>query len=108
MWELVFSPTEKELVARKTTMDVFESNPELVAELRGRAIDELEIIGVQSELCLRSSALGALSHGFKIYVPAGLHSTYDGGYPGATSGPSASELSRQVQIELEAAMENLA
>ena len=108
MWELVFSSTGHELVVRKTTMDVFESNPELVAELRTRAIDELEIIGVQSELCLRSSALGALSHGFKIFVPAGLHSTYDGGYPGATSGPSASELRSQVQIELEAAMENLA
>jgi nicotinamidase-related amidase len=66
MWELVFSPTAQELVVRKTTMNVFESNPELAAELRSRGIDQLEMIGVQSELCLRSSALGALENGFKI------------------------------------------
>jgi nicotinamidase-related amidase len=107
MWELVFSPTAQELVVRKTTMNVFESNPELAAELRNRGIDQLEIIGVQSELCLRSSALGALENGFKISVPEGLHSTYDGGRPGATEGPSASELGREVQNELEAAMANL-
>ena len=107
MWELVFSPTAQELVVRKTTMNVFESNPELAAELRSRGIDQLEMIGVQSELCLRSSALGALENGFKISVPEGLHSTYDGGHPGATEGPSASELRREVQIELEAAMAKL-
>jgi streptothricin hydrolase len=107
MWELVFSPTAHELVVRKTTMNVFESSPELAAELRNRGIDQLEIIGVQSELCLRSSALGALEHGFTISVPEGLHSTYDGGHPGAIGGPSASELRREVQNELEAAMANL-
>ena len=107
MWELVFSPTAQELVVRKTTMNVFESNPELAAELRSRGIDQLEMIGVQSELCLRSSALGALENGFKISVPEGLHSTYDGGHPGATEGPSASEQRREVQSELEAAMANL-
>lgn len=103
MWELVFSPTERELVVRKTTMNVFESNPDLSRKLKGLGIEELELIGVQSELCLRSSALGALENGFKISVPAGFHSTYDGGYPGATSGPSASELRQAVQEELETA-----
>jgi nicotinamidase-related amidase len=106
MWELVFSPTDQELVVRKTTLNVFESNPELGSKLKGLGIDELEFIGVQSELCLRSSALGAIEQGFKISVPAGLHSTYDGGYPGATSGPSAAELRAAVQKELAAASES--
>lgn len=106
MWELVFSPTHSELVARKTTMNVFESNPDLSSKLKGMGIDELEIIGVQSELCLRSSALGAIEQGFRISVPQGLHSTYDGGYPGATSGPSAAELRESVQNELAAASES--
>lgn len=103
MWELVFSPTDKELVVRKTTMNVFETNPDLALKLKSLGIDQLEVIGVQSELCLRSSALGSIENGFSILVPDGLHSTYDGGYPGATSGPSATVLRQQVQEELEAA-----
>ena len=105
MWELVIAPRAQELVVRKTTMNVFESNPDLAKQLQTLGVQEIEIIGVQSELCLRSSAIGALENGFKITVPENLHSTYDGGYPGSTEGPTAAVQRERVQRELNALIE---
>ena len=99
-WELAISPLPGEAVVRKTTQDVFESNPELAARLSDAGITSIEFCGVQSELCLRASALGALRNGFQIYTQPELHGTFDGGWPGATEGPSAAELSDGVQNEL--------
>jgi nicotinamidase-related amidase len=58
-------------------MNVFESNPELAAELRSAGVTELELIGLQSELCVFESSKGALDAGFNVVLPAGLHATYD-------------------------------
>lgn len=102
MWDLVINPRPEELVVRKTTQNVFESNPDLADELRARGITEIEACGVQSELCLISSIRGAHANGFKVSLNPGLHGTYDGGYPGADSGPSAQELHDAVQHEVDA------
>lgn len=99
-WGLAVTPLPGELVVRKITQDVFESNPDLAAQLSDAGVTSIEFCGVQSELCLRSSALGALRHDFQIFTQPELHGTFDGGWPGATEGPSAAELSGGVQQEL--------
>jgi streptothricin hydrolase len=101
-WELVLAPKENELVIRKTHQNVFESNPDLADELRAKGIDELELVGVQSDMCLGASAKGAHALGFKISVDRNLHGTYDGGFPGSEDPTPASEISDRIQRELEA------
>lgn len=101
-WELVLAPRTEELVIRKTTQNVFESNPGLAQELQTRGIDQIELVGVQSDMCLGQSAKGAHSLGFKILVQRNLHGTYDGGYPGSEDPTPHSEISDRIQRELEA------
>lgn len=101
-WELVLHPKDNELVVRKTTQNVFESNPDLAAELKARGINELELVGVQSDMCLGASAKAAHELGFKISVERNMHATYDGGYPGSEDPTPASEISDRIQRELEA------
>ncbi len=99
-WELVLAPKENEMVVRKTTQDVFESNPNLADELRARGIRTLELVGVQSDMCLRASAIGAKRNGFEIVVKRELHATYDGGFPGSDDPTPANVISDRVQAEL--------
>ena len=101
-WELVLAPKDNELVVRNTEQNVFASNPDLAQELKSRGIDELELIGVQSDLCLLQSAKGAHENGFKIQVDRSMHGTYDGGYPGSEDPTPHSVISDRVQAELDA------
>ena len=100
-WELVLHPTQNEWVIRKTHQNVFESNPDLAANLRDTGVTELELVGVQSELCLRASAIGAVENGFKVEVKRNMHASYDGGFPGSEDPTPANEISDRVQLELE-------
>lgn len=105
-WELVFPPADGEIVVRKTVQDAFESNPDLAQRLKDRGIEHLVVAGVQSEMCVQATALGALAAGFRVTVPRVLHGTYNewdlnGAEPG--TGKSASEISDEVQAKLEAA-----
>ncbi|MEY3561883.1 MAG: hypothetical protein RL068_1035 [Actinomycetota bacterium] len=100
-WELVFQPKDSELVVRKTVQNVFESNPDLANELRARGVDEIELVGVQSDMCLRSSAIGAHEQGFKVSVDRALHGNFDGGFPGSDDPTPAGVISDRVQKELE-------
>ena len=100
-WELVLHPKDNELVVRKTTQNVFESNPDLANELKARGVEELEIVGVQSDLCLLQSSKGAHDHGFKISVARDMHATYDGGFPGSEDPTPASVISDRVQAEID-------
>lgn len=95
-WELYFKPQDGERVVRKTTQNVFESNPNLAGELSAGGFDELELIGLQSELCVGESAKGALAAGFKVILPEGMHATYDADYGKAPA------ISKHIQAELEA------
>lgn len=93
-WQLVFQPAAGERVIRKSKPNVFDDNPYLDAELRHQGVSIIEFAGVQSELCLRSSALGAKSLGYKIFVQRELHGSYD------SESESHEEISDAVQEEL--------
>ena len=93
-WQLVFNPAAGERVIRKTSPNVFDDNPYLDAELRHLGISSIEFVGVQSELCLRSSFLGAKSLGFEVMLDRSLHGSFD------SDDQTHSEVSDAVQIEL--------
>jgi nicotinamidase-related amidase len=101
-WELTLPPAAGERVWRKTTKDVFESNPDIAGWLREQGVTEIAIIGLQSEMCVRSSTLGARSAGFAAQPVAGLHGTYPEGThdESGLTGVSAAELSARVDAEL--------
>ena len=93
-WQLVFNPAAGERVIRKTSPNVFYDNPYLDAELRHLGISSLEFVGVQSELCLRSSFLGAKALGFEVMLDRPLHGSFD------SDDQTHSEVSDAVQLEL--------
>ena len=101
-WELSLEPAEGERVWRKTHQDVFESNPDLAAWLHDQGITGLDIIGLQSEMCVRSSTLGARAAGFDASPIPGLHGTYPEGVfdESGPTGVTAAELAARVDAEL--------
>lgn len=104
-WQLWFTPEPRELVVRKTTQNVFESNPDLAAELQASGIDSVELIGMQSEYCVQASARGAKAAGFKVALQPQLHATFHDGtpatnMPGATYEISATELAAKIHASL--------
>ena len=103
-WQLFFVQNVGELVVRKNTQNVFESNPELASLLKQQGIDEVEIIGMQSEFCIQASARGAKTAGFRVVLNPRLHATFHDGTPATNiSGSfkvSASELAAKVRAEL--------
>ena len=95
-WELVFPPAPGEPVVRKDVPDTFLSNPALADVLHAMGVDTLVVAGLQSELCVQATALGALERGFDVVVPAGAHATFDAEIP-------AREVVARVTLELTAA-----
>jgi nicotinamidase-related amidase len=93
-WQLVFAPASGERVVRKSSPNVFDDNPYLDAELRHAGISLVEFVGVQSEVCLRSSALGAKELGYQIQLDISLHGTFD------SETESHEQISKRVQMEL--------
>ena len=93
-WQLVFNPAAGERVIRKTSPNVFDDNPYLDAELRHLGISSIEFVGVQSELCLRSSFLGTKALGFEVMLDRSLHGSFD------SDDQTHSEVSDAVQLEL--------
>ncbi len=104
-WQLWFTPEPGDRVVRKTTQNVFESNPDLAHQLKDAGIDNIELIGMQSEYCVQASARGAKAAGFKVGLQPHLHATFHDGTPatnapGATYEVSATELAAQVHASL--------
>lgn len=95
-WQLCFDPRPEEWVVRKTTADVFDSNPALAAELAATGVVRLVIVGMQSEFCVQETSLGALDAGFEVQVPSALHATYD-------DERSAADIATDVELVLTAA-----
>ncbi|GIT79519.1 hypothetical protein LLS1_11880 [Leifsonia sp. LS1] len=95
-WELVFPPEPGEPVVRKDVPDTFLSNPALADVLHAMGVDTLVVAGLQSELCVQATALGALERGFDVVVPTGAHATFDAEIP-------AQEIVARVTLELTAA-----
>ena len=58
-WPLMIDPIGDEWLVNKTTADTFETNPDLADRLRGAGVDEIEMIGVQSENCVRATVITA-------------------------------------------------
>ena len=103
-WQLVLEPQDGERVVRKSVPSVFEQNTDLAAELKSAGITEIEMIGLQSDMCVRASALAAKEAGFEVIVTRELHATYDGGHPGSEDPRSASQISDEIQVELDSAL----
>jgi nicotinamidase-related amidase len=100
-WQLVLEPQAGERVVRKSVPSVFKQNTDFAAELKQAGITHLELIGLQSDMCVRASALAAKHEGFDVTVTRELHATYDGGHPGSEDPRSASQISDEIQSELE-------
>lgn len=96
-WDLVFLPSEDELVVRKSEPNAFGSNPQLAQVLRERGVEHVVVAGMQSEFCVKETSLGALGEGFTVEAPSGAHATY-----GVTAA-EAEALSISVEGELRAA-----
>jgi nicotinamidase-related amidase len=75
--------------------DTFVSNPRLADELRARDVGTIVAFGIQSECCVLSTSLGALSEGFEVALLSGAHSTYD------NDGKTAVLIERKVEDMLE-------
>ena len=77
-WELhpALQPAPGDLVVDKTTGDTFASTP-LDGEHRTLGVTRLVIAGLQSENCIRDTALGALSRDYEVTLVSDGHSTYD-------------------------------
>jgi nicotinamidase-related amidase len=71
--------------------DTFASNPQLADELRARDVGTIVTFGIQSECCVHSTSLGALSEGFEVVLLSGAHSTYD------ADGKAAKLIAREVE-----------
>ena len=100
-WPVMIEPVGDEWLVNKTTKDTFESNPDLAERLRAAGIDELELVGCQSENCVRSTALGAKAAGFKVSLPVGLHGTYNEETFTGKPGKTAAEYIAEVQAEID-------
>jgi nicotinamidase-related amidase len=75
-WELVFAPTDDEVIVRKDESDTFAANAGLAASLRERGVETVVIAGMQSEFCIEATSRGALREGFVVLLPRGAHATY--------------------------------
>ncbi|MBM7813069.1 isochorismatase family protein [Saccharothrix algeriensis] len=89
-WELVHPVRDGEHVVDKHRCDAFEGTP------LGRLIPSsatVVLVGMQSEHCIRETALGALGRGHAVQLVRGAHATYDHDEP-------AAEVSARVEREL--------
>ncbi|WP_431897490.1 isochorismatase family protein [Nonomuraea sp. bgisy101] len=89
-WELVHRPLDGEPVIDKVLPDAF-ANTDL-GDLLFPA-SHLVVAGMQSEWCVRETALTALALGHEVTLVSGAHATHDDGRP-------AHEISREVEQEL--------
>jgi streptothricin hydrolase len=93
-WDLVFPPSQRELVLGKSQGDSF-SNEKLASELSARGVKRLVIAGMQSDYCVKDTCKGAITRGYDVILASDAHATYnDEKY-------SANEISKKVELELE-------
>ena len=75
-WELVLPVLDGDVVVAKTGDDAFDGTG-LHALLTSRGVDTVVVVGIQSEMCVLSTARTAQSRGFGVVLPRGGHATYD-------------------------------
>jgi nicotinamidase-related amidase len=100
-WPLMIDPIGNERLVNKPTADTFDTNPDLADRLRAAGITDIEMIGCQSENCVRETLITAREEGFKVTLPAGLHGTYDEGAFTGEPGLTAAEISAKIQQEFD-------
>ena len=100
-WPLMIDPIGNEWLVNKTTADTFETNPDLADRLRAAGIDEIEMIGCQSENCVRATLITAREEGFKVTLPVGLHGTYNQEASNGKPGLTGAEISAKIQQEFD-------
>jgi nicotinamidase-related amidase len=90
-WELVHEAAGREAVIDKLTPDAFAGTElaSLLADAR-----EVVIVGMQSEYCVRETALAALERGLTVVVAQGAHATY------GRRERTAAEIAAAVEAEL--------
>ena len=74
--------------------DTFESNPTLAEELKAQGVKTIVTCGIQTDMCVRSTSMGALKAGFDVIVLQGAHETYD------TKTKKVDEIKKNVEAEL--------
>ncbi|HEY6399007.1 MAG TPA: isochorismatase family protein [Solirubrobacteraceae bacterium] len=92
-WELAAEALDSEQIVDKHERNAFAGTH--LAELLPPG-GNLVLAGMQSEYCIRETALGAVELGYSVSLVRGAHATYDDELP-------AEEASRNVEQELEAA-----
>jgi nicotinamidase-related amidase len=93
-WELIHDVAGDEAIVDKDTADSFAGTD--LASLLADA-DDVVIVGLQSQYCVRETSLAALGRGFGVLLVRGAHATYDEGEQ------TAAEISAAVEAELEQA-----
>lgn len=89
-WELVHAVRDGEHVVDKHECDAFDGTP--LGELIPPSTTVV-LVGMQSQYCVRETALAALKRGHAVKLVRGAHATYDDGKP-------AAEVSAEVEREL--------
>lgn len=69
-------PCAQDTIIEKRSWDAF-LNTELKKVLSEKDIDELIIVGMQTEFCLDTTIRNGYSHGYKLTVCGDLHTTFD-------------------------------
>jgi nicotinamidase-related amidase len=79
-WELTHEVRPGEYLVDKWPPDAFQDTPlsDLVP-----AGAHLVVVGMQSEFCVRETALAALDRGHRVTLVPGAHATYDAAVPAA-------------------------
>ena len=77
-WELFLPPRERdgEYVIRKATDDGFHQT-DLSSILKRRAVQDLAVCGVMSEMCVSATTRSALDESYHVVLPHDGHATYD-------------------------------
>jgi nicotinamidase-related amidase len=89
-WELAFPTRPGEPVVDKPDSDAFVGT-DLAGHVPAGA--SVVVVGMQSEYCVRSTALGALSRAHPVTLVRGAHATYPDGEP-------ATDIAARVEAEL--------
>lgn len=78
-WEIHsdISPEEGDIIIQKTTPDSFLKTT-LEQELKGKKIEHLYLVGIQTEVCVDTTCRSAFSKGYKVTLVSDLHSTWPG------------------------------
>ena len=76
-WEIhpKICPEEGDLIIQKTTPDSFLKT-RLDQELKEKGIENLFLVGIQSEVCVDTTCRSAFSKGYKVTLVSDLHSTW--------------------------------